>query len=325
MLFPISLTIQYFSPIFLSILVAQKMKVRFDAGIAEFYTGAICGLFLRKIGLVKKVAYYVSDWFPYQPKGKLRLATYIMNSIAFPYLDRFCARRADTTWNFTQRIIDARHDRWKRHPLIVPREEVISPPLTWRKIADDEDDCTKHKSVGFLGVLRKGQGLELAIESIANLKKQGINLNLEIVGTSSNEKYFKDYAAEFSVDDRVIFHGFVKDEIKVAKILRRCICGLALYKVGKENYTYYTWPSKVGFYLECGVPVLITKSTAVAEDVKEKKMGIVVESNLKSVSQAIKTLASNPKLYEEYRQNATKYVQKRASGKDLTDSIERLI
>jgi len=315
----------WFTTVLMAIKIAKRAKVKFDVFIGEFYVGAICGPILRRMGMVKKIIYWDSDWFPYQPRKKVKFFTYIANSVLFPYLDRFSAKRADLIWNFNQRIIEARHSRWNSGQLRIAKEEPMPPPLTPRRTKVGLPKRDGQEKVGFLGVLRPGQGVELGIEAIANLKKQNINVSLEIIGTSSYEQYLKNYAEKLGVPDRVIFNGFVKEEKKVEEILQGCTCALALFQGGKENYTYYTWPSKVGFYLECGVPVLITKSTAVAEDVREKKMGIVVESNLESVSRAIKTLVSSPGLYEEYSQNAIKYVQKRASGKDLTDSIERLI
>lgn len=325
LILPISIAIMWFTPVLMAIKIAKKAKTKFDVFIGEFYIGAICGFILRKMGIVKKIIYWDSDWFPYQPRKKVKLFTYISNSILFPYLDRFSAKRVDLIWNFNQRIIEARHLRWNGRQLKIAKEEPMPPPLTLRRAKASLPKESGQKKIGFLGVLRPGQGIELGIEAIANLKKQNINVSLEIIGTSSYEQYLKDYTEKLGVSDKVIFNGYVKEEKRVEEILQGCVCALALFQGSKENYTYYTWPSKVGFYLECGVPVLITESTAVAEDVKEKKMGIVVESNLESVSQAIKTLASNPKLYEEYSQNAIKYVQERASGKDLTDSVERLI
>lgn len=325
LIFPISVAIMWFTPVLLAIRLAKRSKVKFNIFIGEFYIGVICGLILKKMGMVKKIIYWDSDWFPYQPRKKVKLLTYISNSIIFPYLDRFSAERADLIWNFNKRIIEARHLRWKGNKLKIAEEESMPPPLTLRRKKVVLPNRNEQKKIGFLGVLRPGQGVELGIEAIANLKKQNVNVFLEIVGTSSYEQYLKDYAEKLGVSDRVTFNGFVKEEKKVEEILQECVCALALFQGGKENYTYYTWPSKVGFYLECGLPVLITKSTAVADDVEEQKMGIVVESNLESVSRAIKTLVSNPKLYEEYSQNAIKYVQERAIGRNLLDSIERIV
>lgn len=325
LILPISLSIQWFTPIFLGILVARKMKVKFDVCIGESYTGVLCGLFLKKIGVVKKMAYWVSDWFPYQPTNKVGLFTFIANSVAFPYLDRFCAYKSDATWNFTQRIIDARHHKWKKDSLCIAREEVVPPPLILRRTIPGSKEGSKKKSIGFLGVLRKGQGIELAIETVSELKKQGIDITLEIMGTSYYKQYLKDYAKKLDVDDRVVFHGYIKDEKKVTEILQECICGLALFQVGKENYTYYTWPSKVGFYLECGIPVIITRSALVADEIEKKRLGIVVNLDIKSISDAIYTLSSDDNLLKECKENISRFVQARSSGKDMNNAMMRLL
>ena len=202
---------------------------------------------------------------------------------------------------------------------------MVPPPLRPRRTILGLEKGSRKRSIGFLGVLRKGQGLELVIKTVSELKKKGIDITLEIVGTSYYRQCLEDYAKELDVDDRVVFHGYIEDEKKVTGILQECICGLALFQVGKENYTYYTWPSKVGFYFECGIPVIITRSAVVACEIEKEKLGIVVNSDLKSVSDAICTLATDENLLEEFKGNISNFVHLRSSGREMNKAIMRLL
>ena len=71
--------------------------------------------------------------------------------------------------------------------------------------------------------------------------------------------------------------------------------------------------------------MIITRSAAVAEDVEKRKLGIVVESNVKSVVEAIHILLVDNSLQTEYKANITEFVRSRASGEDFEVLVARLI
>ena len=319
---PLSLLIQYFTIILMGIILARKAKVSFSVCIGEFYTGAICGIFLKKIGFIKKVIYWAIDWFPQRSLKEVQLLTFIGNSLAHPYLDRISATKSDTTWNFTQRIINARHNRWKTMPLNIPVEKVITPPLLLRN-SKLYNLAEKKKRVGYIGILKEGQGIELAIETISHLKKEGIELNLDIIGTSRYEQYFRDYAKKLDAEENVVFHGYLDDQ-SLANIVESWICGLSLFEGGEKNYSYYTWSSKIGMYLSYGLPVVMTRVPEIADEIEREKAGIIVYYDVKSVSTAICRLAIENDKFIEYQGNVIKFVTSRMSGNTIIQSINEL-
>jgi len=319
---PLFLFIQHFTIVIAAILLARKAKAKFSICIGEFFTGAICGLFLKKVGLVKKIIYWAIDWFPYRSIKEVPLATFMGNSITHPYLDRFCATKSDATWNFTQRIINARRDKWKK-PLCIPIEKIITPPLILHNVKNFNLNVKK-KSVGYIGILKEGQGIELAIEAIANLKKEGMDLNLEIIGTSKYENYFKDYAKKLDIAENVVFHGYLETK-NVATVLGSCICGLSLFEGGEKNYSYYTWSSKVATYLSYGLPVVMTRVPEIADEIEKEKAGIIVNYDIESVSNAIRTLANDNDKFTEYQGNVINFVQSRTSSDKIVQSIDELV
>ena len=58
---------------------------------------ALAGIFLRKLGAVRRVAYYVIDYTP------RRFANPLLNRL-YHWIDRTCVRHADVIWNLSSRM-----------------------------------------------------------------------------------------------------------------------------------------------------------------------------------------------------------------------------
>lgn len=286
---PLTLTIQYLSIIIVSLLALNKVKDKYNICIGEFYTAFLCGYFLKKLLLVDKLVYWAIDWFPEKSKKETTLLSYA-GIRAHPYLDLFCVKRADAVWNFSERIISARHNRWKNKDLEKIKESIITPPLRLRNFNNSLNP--NKKSIGFIGILKNEQGLKLAIEAVSYLKQKGINITLEIIGPGERGHLDK-YAKMMGIKENVVFHGFIKDEKEIESIFSRCICGLALFDYSKKNYSYYTWSSKVGFYLECMLPVVATGCISFADDFENNGLGIIVKPSVEDVAEAIIKLSNS--------------------------------
>ncbi len=313
---PVTLIIQYSSIIYLSILALNKIKCRYDICIAEFYTAFLCGYFLKKLNRVDKLVYWAIDWFPRKSLKDTRLASYI-GIFIHPYLDLFCAKKSDTVWNVSNRLISARHRRWSNKNFGMIIEEIVTPPLRLRNAYENSD--SNKKSIGFIGILKKEQGLKLAIETMYFLKQKGVNLKLEIIG-DGDRLYLEKYIKTLGIEKNVIFHGFIKNQREIENIFSKCICGLALFDYNEKNYSCYTWPSKVGFYLECGIPVVATKCISIANDFEKHGLGIIVEPSVEEVANAIIKLLNsgfnNDRLIN--------YVLSR-SGEDIINRLEDVL
>ncbi|VVB86556.1 Glycosyl transferases group 1 [uncultured archaeon] len=313
---PLTLIIQYISIIFVSILALNKIKGRYSICIAEFYTGFFCGYFLKNLTLVDKLVYWAIDWFPTKSRKETTLMSFIAIHV-HPYLDLFCAKKANTVWNFSKRIISARHSRWSNETLKNINEEIVTPPLRIRNVY--KNFISNKKSIGFIGILKNEQGLKLAIETILFLKQKGINLILEIVG-SGDRSYLEKQVNRLKIEENVIFHGFVKEDRELETIFSKCICGIALFDYNDKNYSCYTWPSKVGFYLECGIPVVATKCISFADEFEEKGLGFIVDPVVENVMNAIIKLLNS----DFNNDRLINYVLSK-SGEDIITRIDSIL
>jgi hypothetical protein len=112
---------------------------------------AFCGWVLKKLGKAEKVVFYTIDYVPY------RFENLILNKI-YHFLDRFCVRHCDLTWNLSPVMVTEREKRgvekkYRRKQVTVPIGINLEVErFTFGKINRYE--------TAFMGHLREGQGLE---------------------------------------------------------------------------------------------------------------------------------------------------------------------
>ncbi len=68
--------------------------------------------------------------------------------------------------------------------------------------------------VGTIAELTPNKGLRYAIEAIALLEEQGVDVSYSIIGDGEQRAELKDIAVKFDVIDRVTFHGSIPDAAK---------------------------------------------------------------------------------------------------------------
>lgn len=148
--------------------------------------------------------------------------------------------------------------------------------------------------MGFVGNLKKYQGFEIILEAM----EMDIDLKLEVMGTGAQKNEYEELAKSKGLEKRVDFLGYIKEE-EVGRYVSRWQIGLAPYEPCEENCTQYAEPGKVKFYIQYGVPVIMTKITHVWEMINRDKAGVAVDYNSESLLQAIDEIQSNYDLYNK--------------------------
>lgn len=138
--------------------------------------------------------------------------------------------------------------------------------------------------LGFIGVIREMQGLDLVFDYLS--KKKDKNIVLEIIGSGYKLDYYKKLSKKMKLKN-VIFHGFVED---LRATVKRWNIGLALYENREDNVSIYCEPTKIKDYLEFGLPVITTKATYFYKELKESKAGEVIEENIDSLDKSIERI-----------------------------------
>jgi glycosyltransferase involved in cell wall biosynthesis len=169
----ISYSLAAFLGLLIAIRFAKKFNRLYHLCIAYSLASTLQGIVILKLGLAKKLVYWANDWFESKTKG-LSLE-YLYKVRFWSLLDRMISSTSNSVWNLSSRIIKARRKMSFHHP----RDIVVLPPMKFKR---KNIQIVKTRKIGFLGGVRPGQGLELAIEAMGYLKRMEINAELEIVG-----------------------------------------------------------------------------------------------------------------------------------------------
>jgi hypothetical protein len=162
---------------------------------------------------------------------------------------------------------------------------------------------TKIITLGFIGIIRKMQGLDLVFE----LLKHHAHYRLEIIGEGYDFDYYQKLSQRNNINHQIIWHKTVVDPQKINFITRRWDIGLAPYEGNKKNYTYYGDPAKIKIYFSYGLPVITTKLVNIEDDIKKLQAGEVIDYNYQAISIAIMQIINN---YSQYLAGVKKIVQK---------------
>jgi glycosyltransferase involved in cell wall biosynthesis len=68
----------------------------------------------------------------------------------------------------------------------------------------------------------------------------------------------------------------------------------------------YSDPHKVKVYIEAGVPVVMTRVSAMAGELERRRAGLVVNCSRAEIESAISDLLQSPSLWKELRDNVLK-------------------
>ncbi len=155
--------------------------------------------------------------------------------------------------------------------------------------------------LGFIGIVKKGQGLE----NLFNFLKQSRNILLEIIGEGPELSYYKSLAKEINIESKVKFWGFL-EQYKLKNIFKKWDIGAALYDDSKMNVSKYCDPGKIKLFLEHGLPVITTKTTYFYKIIEKYHAGRIIAS-VTDLNQAVKDIKND---YESYLNGVNKIVKK---------------
>lgn len=154
----------------------------------------------------------------------------------------------------------------------------------------------------FIGRLSKEKGVFTLLHAM-----KSISLPLKIAGTGPEEELLKKFAADHKLEDKVEFLGY-KQKSELSEIIRNCTLGV----ITSECYENY--PYSVLEFMACGKPVVGSKLGGIPEMIEHNYTGLLFEAgNMKSLSETINLLASNPSEIERMGKNARKQVEKNNS------------
>ncbi|MDP3988036.1 MAG: glycosyltransferase, partial [Candidatus Levybacteria bacterium] len=292
--------IRDFTTVF-QVLLSKKTKTDLFIGLESINT--IVGIIFKKLGKVKTVIYYVSDYSPNRYSSKL------FNNI-YLFLDRFCAKNADYIWDVSPAMMPARIknglSKNDAKPCIHVPNALFPHQIRHLTIGKLEP-----YSLAFAGTIGPENGLDLAIEALAIAKKQIPELKLYILGggVKEEEKKVDILITKLKLEKSVKNFGFISDLNLLSDILTKYMVGLAPYKYIESSVRLYADATKIRLYFANGLPVITTDIPPLAKEVKQKGCGIVVKDKKEELAKAIVEMLSDKNKYLKYRDAAIKFAQ----------------
>jgi len=264
---------------------------------------ALAGLALRLLGFNFKLIYYAVDYTEHRFKSAW------LNNM-YHFIDRLCTRYADYVWNTSERMqkLRATFVRTPSHNLLVPSGVNLD------KIVSKTGD----KNVLVISEhLTELKGINFVIESLPKIIELNPQARLMIMGVGPYQEELKRNVSKFGIGDRVEFFSSASPDVYLDK-LGNCGIGLAVYDEKRAKTAYYADPIAIKEYMACGLPVVVSKSLWISEEVTNKQLGIVAENFVEGLVVALHELWKNELLFKSCAENARNYV-KNLAWKDVFD------
>jgi glycosyltransferase involved in cell wall biosynthesis len=243
------------------------------------------GIILRKFGIVNKTVYWVWDYYPpRQGSISVRVFRYV-----YWYFDRTSRAKSDRVV-YLDSGVAATYDS---------DQTVIPIGTKPRRIRRQVYQPVK---LVHFGVLKKNHGLELIFRNAPVYRDR----EFHIVGSGPEVEVYRRLARY--TDLKVYFHGYIRNDDEIDRIISACHIGLALYIPGNDSVTQFTDPSKIKRYISLGLPVITTKLTAFSTEIQRSESGIIVDYN--DSAQVTESIEKIQRHYEKYSNNALKLARR---------------
>ena len=173
---------------------------------------------------------------------------------------------------------------------ICPDKVIVVPNGVDTKVFDPDRHVPKRQfdglTIGFVGNLYPRQGVDLLIEALRDLRQEGLDWSIAIVGYGPMREAWETKAREFDLGDRVKFVGQVPWD-KVPEYIAGfdlCYTGQTQLPVGKMYHS----PLKLYEYMAMAKPVVASAFEDARRAIEEGKTGFLFEpGNVESLKQAL--------------------------------------
>lgn len=291
---------------FLSYALDLVKIIRFGWKFHHVFIGAnplntLAGLVLKMLGRNQIVIFYSIDY------STVRFNSLLKNFI-YKAVEKIAYKHADIVWNVSSRMIDARESKFGKKNS--NHKNIIVPIGVWEQQLYNNTSLASKVNLVFIGHILEKQGLQLVLYALKKLLNKGYDFTFQIVGGGPYKDKLEQLTESLSLNKNVIFHGWVKDQLKVQSILRSSNLSVAMYDAKIDTFTYYADPTKLKEYLANGLPILMTDVPHNAHLIEQSGCGRIVRYEVDNLAQILESYMSNINLINESRQSAFEFSKK---------------
>lgn len=289
LLIPIRSVITFLEIILYSLWLKIKFKridIYFTVNAFTAWTGSI----LKTVGIIEKTVFWVWDYYPPIHKNKIVM---LMRYIYWQF-DKISSH-SDRVAFVNHRLLNLRKDigiyeKGAQYPIV---------PIGTDKLHYVNKRDTRKILFGFIGVLKKSQGVEIVFNNADMLLREYGDIGYEIVGSGPDEDYFKERAKISKI--QATFYGYLEGE-SFNDVLIKCTIGIATYMPDVSNVSHYGDPGKIKRYLTLGIPVIVTDILEFSKEIEKSGAGVIIHYNSqREFVDAVKKIKAN---YSTYSKNA---------------------
>ena len=289
--------IQYVRDLALAIYWILRSGRKWDLIVACDNLNAFSALLLRMLGRTKRVVYYTIDFVPERFPNKH------LND-AYHALDKFALKRADVTWNVSDRIAEGRETvRGLRRQDYA--RQVTVPIGGWVQTFPRRPfpEIEKHSLV-YSGGLLPHQGVQLVLDALTEVVNSVPDLTFYVTGMGPMENELNAQTERLGLQDHVQFLGYLESHEELQALLARCAVAVAMYSAELDIWSYYAEPAKIKLYLAAGLPVVTTSVTYIAEDLTRRQCGVVIPWEMRPLAEALIAMLTDEDRLSSFRDSA---------------------
>lgn len=171
-----------------------------------------------------------------------------------------------------------------------------------------------------IGRLMFGKGYIYALKGFHSFLNNGGNGKLAFFGMGTEEKKLKAYVSKFALEDSVIFHGFVSNEMVHKELLEAHVL---LHPSFREGGSWSIIEA-----MSYGIPV-ISLDLSGPKDMVTSKSGIKIKANSSNqvvfdIAKGLKRLNEDSKYFEELSKNAYLRVKNEYSWEQRSRQLKKI-
>lgn len=258
---------------------------------------AICGIILRKLGLVDKVIYYIFDWAPDRYRNSVMNTFYIL-------LDKIATYYSDYTWNITYTISVAKekilhYDRAKMSPqLYVP----YCVDFDYDKILPFEK--LDNRLVIYSGGLLEENGPQILVRAFKIVLEKFPDAKLLIIGGGNIEKELKQFIKDNNLEKNIQITGYIADVNEIIRLQSKGVIGVAPYPIIRGSRKPYGDVIKIRMYFACGLVTVTTPVPPISKEIKYENLGYCTfDDSPDEIAKGICLFLEDEDLLKRYRLN----------------------
>jgi glycosyltransferase involved in cell wall biosynthesis len=267
--------------------ILRNKRINIAIGIALF-SSIVC-LYLKIKKNLKKYVYFCLDY--YLPNNKLINKIYIK---FIHILDKLIAHYAFKTWSISYRLARLRNISNLNKNLIVP-----NGCLKNFKIKPYDFSS---KKIVFVGTISHNHALPQLLEVLEKLNKS-LGVNLEIIGSGPNDNEIKKKIMQLNLGKIVKFHGFIKSNDKVNRIIQSAAICYSVWTNSVEDNSSLADPGKPKLYTSLDRPMIISDNVYISKFIKKFNAGIVIKSKKEEIFYSLDKFFRSIKKREEILKN----------------------